>query len=99
MQESIDVCAEKEDEDDDGEFEEPKYNKKKKARKSSQNEVCIISESKGKWEKTEAGVDSCAADNVCPVNIFPDIEKKESEASRNRKVLCGSKWRRDQERG
>ena len=35
--------------------------------------------------KIEAGVDSCAADKVIPVDMFPDIAKKESEASRGGK--------------
>ena len=88
MKDTIAVCSgregeEHDDNDDDEGFIEIKSKKtRKKMRKSSNEvkEVCVIKETKGKWACIETGVDSCAADNVCPVTMFPDITTVESEA-------------------
>ena len=57
--------------------------KKNKIKKKKVDEICVIKETKGKWVCIEARVDSCAADNVVPIKMFPDIKLEETEASRS----------------
>ena len=44
-----------------------------------------VEETRGKWVRIQAGVDSCAADNVLPSLMFPGIKTVETRASRNGK--------------
>jgi len=60
---------------------------KKTERKSEEQEthsetLMVVEEVKGKWVRVSAGVDSCASNTVIPVNMFPKIEKKETEQSK-----------------
>ena len=54
------------------------------------DELFVVEEMCGKWAKIEAGVDSCAADNVCPADMFPDIVKVETAASKSGKIYAAA---------
>ena len=41
----------------------------------------MVEEMEGTWARIEAGVDSCAADVVCPAGMFAAIPKVETAAS------------------
>ena len=62
-------------------FTEVLSKKGKKEIKREKVDVMMIQETRGKWVRIEAGVDSCAAVNVCPTHMFPQVPVVETMAS------------------
>ena len=86
LEESIAACEDKErGDDDDGDYTEVISKKQKKAQRTTgtkmKDGVMMVEEMRGTWARIEAGLDSCAAINVCPVGMFSAIPKVETEAS------------------
>ena len=93
---------ENEDEDDtawlmieentEDEFQEVKSKRKKKnaVKLDEPEELMVVEETQGNWVRVSAGVDSCASNTVLPVEMFPEIEKKETEQSRSGKCFTAA---------
>ena len=74
-------------------FTEVLSKKGKKEIKREKVDVMMIQETRGKWVRIEAGVDSCAAVNVCPTHMFPQVPVG-NDGVVIREMLFGSEWRR-----
>ena len=69
------------DSDDDG------YKKVsgKRGKQKSNDEICSIEETSGKWVRISAGMDSCAAQTVMSRKMFPKMRIEQTEDSKNGK--------------
>ena len=56
--------------------------RRKPKNNDSFEEIFAVEETKGKWVRSEAEADSCAADNVLPSKMFPDFPTVETAASK-----------------
>ena len=73
-----------------GEFQEVKRKRRGLNATQRPGDVCVVTETRGKWMTIGGGVDSCAADHVAPTGMFPDVPIIETEASKNGKTYAAA---------
>jgi hypothetical protein len=57
----------------------------KRGKQKSNDEICSIEETSGKWVRISAGMDSCAAQTVMSRKMFPKMRIEQTEDSKNGK--------------
>jgi hypothetical protein len=73
------------DKDPDSDDEGYEMVSTKRSKRKVKEEICSIEETKGKWVRISAGMDSCAAQTVMSRKMFPKMRIEQTEDSKNGK--------------
>ena len=82
---------------------ESRSTRRKNSKEQAQDvmELNVVEETRGKWTKVSAGIDSCAGNTVIPVDMFPELPVKQTEQSKaGKEFTCanGDKIRNEGEK-